>query len=221
MRREVTIIMNRFKYGMYAFLAVTFIALIGYLVSTIWTGSKYGIGDEYDVISKNLRYRTDLVFDNDRVFYINRKTEFSQNQSLLQLDADGNVLKHISSDTPVCQCLDGNQLYYALDNILPSITGLYRYDLQTGDTEKLSGESVSDLAVCQGQLYYTKYVKNHQHTKGSQFGEIFKLDLSTHAVTQLTHDYDGTQAEKTVFWLLRPVGYTIFTILSIRRWAAI
>lgn len=72
---------------------------------------------------------------------------------LYMLKSDGTVLKTVASNVTVNDLiLFGGSLYYSSTN--SKNTGLYRYDLTSGQTVKISDKNAHGFTVCNGKLYF-------------------------------------------------------------------
>ena len=101
---------------------------------------------------------------------------------LYSLNLDGTVLNTVASDVTVNDLiLFGGSLYYSSVN--GKNTGLYRYDLTSGQTVKISDKNAHGFTVCNGKLYFIQtavtYTNDYPYqNKGNaeNDGKLYRID---------------------------------------------
>ena len=104
---------------------------------------------------------------------------------LYMLKSDGTVLKTVASNVTVNDLiLFGGSLYYSSTNA--NNTGLYRYDLTSGQTVKISDKNAHGFTVCNGKLYFIQaavtYTNDYPYqTNGNSEndGKLYRVEGNT------------------------------------------
>ena len=104
---------------------------------------------------------------------------------LYMLKSDGTVLKTVASNVTVNDLiLFGGSLYYSSTN--SKNTGLYRYDLTSGQTVKISDKNAHGFTVCNGKLYFIQtavtYTNDYPYqTNGNSEndGKLYRVEGNT------------------------------------------